>query len=170
MEDKEETQTLEEARERGDWLFIFEAARETHLMPGVTDDPVLIYERQEQEKEVLSRHKHVYRDFDKWITLFEDQITTCETVGVELSEEAKILYFMSILNDSIFGEVKASYMNLSTRTLYPRNYEDIKQRMIMAYSQISTRKPHLVFVIRGEEGKRHGEASFKAEEKGCPIC
>ena len=159
MEDKEETQTLEEA------------ARETHLMPGVTDDPVLIYERQEQEKEVLSRHKHLYRDLDKWLTLFEDQITTCETVGVELSEEAKILYFMSILNDSIFGEVKASYMNLSTRTLYPRNYADLKQRMIVAYSQISTRKPHLVFkVIRGEEGKRHGEASFKAEEKGCPIC
>ena len=40
MEDGDETQTLEEARERGDWLFIFEAARETHLMPGITDDPV----------------------------------------------------------------------------------------------------------------------------------
>ena len=70
MEDEEETQTLEEARERGDWLFIFEAARETHLMPGITDDPVLIYERQEQEKEVLSRLKHTYGDFNKWITLF----------------------------------------------------------------------------------------------------
>ena len=120
MEDEEETQTLEEARERGDWLFIFEAARETHLMPGITDDPVLIYERQEQEKEVLSRLKHTYGDFNKWITLFEDQITTCETVGVELSEEAKILYFMSNLNDSIFGEVKANYMNLITRALYPQ--------------------------------------------------
>ena len=53
MEDEGETQTLKEARERGDWLFIFEAARETHLMPGITDDPVLIYERQEQEKEVF---------------------------------------------------------------------------------------------------------------------
>ena len=52
--------------------------------------------------------KHTYGDFNKWITLFEDQITTCETVGVELSEEAKILYFMSNLNDSIFGEVKAN--------------------------------------------------------------
>ena len=79
-------------------------------------------------------------NIDKWITLFEDQITTCETVGVELPEEAKY------------------YMNLSTRTLY-------------LYGQISTHKPHLVFkVIRGEEGKPHGEASFKAEEKGCHIC
>ena len=87
MEDEDETQTLEEARERGDWLFILEAARETHLMPGITDDPVLIYERQEQEKEVLSKLKHTYGDFNKWITLFENQITTCETVGVELYDQ-----------------------------------------------------------------------------------
>ena len=91
-----------------------EAAKETHLMPGITD------ERQQQEKEVLSRLKHTYGDFNRWITLFEDQITACETVGVELSEEAKILYFMSNLNDRIFGEVKAGYMNLITRALYPQ--------------------------------------------------
>ena len=43
--------------------------------------------------------------------------------------------------------------------------------MIAEYSQISTRKPQTVFkVIRGEETKRHGEASFKAEEEGCHIC
>ena len=91
--------------------------------------------------------------------------------GSSLSEVAKILYLMSNLNDSIFGEVKANYMNLSTRALYPRNYEDLKQRMIAEYSQISTRKPQLVFkIIRGEDGKHHGEASFKAEEKGCHIC
>ena len=59
--------------------------------------------------------KHTHGDFNKWITLFEDQITTCETVGVELSEESKVLYFMNNLNDSIFGEIKANYMNLSTR-------------------------------------------------------
>ena len=110
MEDEDETQTLEEARERGDWLFIFEAARETHLMPGIADDPVLIYERQEQEKEVLSKLKHTYGDFNKWITLFEDQITTCETVGVELSEEAKMLdlYRYSRLLDHSLGHL--SYM------------------------------------------------------------
>ena len=48
--------------------------------------------------------------------------------------------------------------------------------MIDECSQISTRKPQAVFkVIRGDEGKRYGEASFKAEEKiekgdrGCHI-
>ena len=59
---------------------------------------------------------------------------------MELSDEAKILYFMNNLNDSIF-------MDLST---------EIKQRMIAEYS----RKPQAVFkVIRGEDSKRHGEAS-----------
>ena len=86
---------------------------------------------------------------------------------MELSDEAKILYFMNNLNDSIFGAVKANFMDLSTRALY----EEIKQRMIAEYSQISTRKPQTVFkVIRGEDSKRHGEASFKAEEEGCHIC
>ena len=41
-EEDENTLNLEEARIRGDWLFIFQAARETHLFQGATDDPVLI--------------------------------------------------------------------------------------------------------------------------------
>ena len=109
--------------------------------------------------------KHTHGDFNAWITRFEDQITICEQYGVELSEEAKILYFMSNLNDTIFGDIKTDDMNLSTR-----DYEDLKQRMIAEYSQISTRKPQTVFkVLKGEDNNRHGEASFKAEEKGCHI-
>ena len=61
LHDEEETQTLEEARERGDWLFIFEAARETHLMPGITDDPVLIYERQDRERDPIKTEAHSRR-------------------------------------------------------------------------------------------------------------
>ena len=37
--------TLEEARQRGDWLFIFEAARATHLDAGAEDDLVLRFEK-----------------------------------------------------------------------------------------------------------------------------
>ena len=44
-EDDEGPLTLEEAREVGDWLFIFEAARETHMIQGVTNDRVLMYEK-----------------------------------------------------------------------------------------------------------------------------
>ena len=44
VENDEESQNLEEARERGDWLFIFEAARETHMFQGATTDRVLLFE------------------------------------------------------------------------------------------------------------------------------
>ena len=75
------------------------------------------------------------------------------------------------LNDSIFGDVKSNFMDLSPRALFPQTYEEIKQRMIEAYNQISTRKPQTVFkVLRGEDTRRYGEASFKAEEDGCNIC
>ena len=86
----------------------------------VDDDPVLLYERQEQEKEHLAKMKHTHGDFNAWITRFEDQITICEQYGVELSEEARILYFMNNLNDTIIGNIKTDYMNLCKRALFPR--------------------------------------------------
>ena len=43
--------------------------------------------------------------------------------------------------------------------------------MIAEYSELMTRKPHVVMkIIRGEDTRRFGEASFKAEEEGCHIC
>ena len=58
-----------------------------------------------------------------------------------LTEEAKIFYFMTYLNDSIFGTVKANFMELSTRVLFPETYDEIKQRVIAEYGQITQRKP-----------------------------
>ena len=70
--------------------------------------------------------KHVSGYFNRWITMFEDQVETCAANGLELEEDAKIFHFMNNLNDTIFRESKATFMNLSTRALYPNNYEDIK--------------------------------------------
>ena len=167
----EPVRTLEMARERGDWLFIFEAARATHLDAGDEEDLVLRFEKRKQEEDYLSKLKHVSGDFNRWITRFEDQVKVCETIGVVLTEEAKIFYFMNNLNDSIFGTVKANFMELSTRVLFPETYDEIKQRVIAEYGQITQRKPQTVLkVIKGEDAKRYGEASFKAEEEGCHVC
>ena len=43
--------TLEMARQRGDWLFIFEAARATHLDTGDEEDLVLRFEKRKQEED-----------------------------------------------------------------------------------------------------------------------
>ena len=167
----EPIRTLEEARQRGDWLFIFEAARATHLDAGAEDDLVLRFEKRKQEEDYLSKLKHTQGDFNRWITKFEDQVKVCENIGVVLTEEAKVFYFMNNLNDTIFGTVKANFMELSTRVLFPESYDEIKQRIIAEYGQIISRKPQTVLkVIKGEDAKRYGEASFKAEEEGCYVC
>ena len=47
----------------------------------------------------------------------------------------------------------------------------VKQRMIAEYSQLTSRKPHVVMkVIRGDDTRRYGESSFKSDKGGCHIC
>ena len=53
-EPPELVRTLEEAKQRGDWLFIFEAARATHLDAGAEDDLVLRFEKRKQEEDYLA--------------------------------------------------------------------------------------------------------------------
>ena len=100
----EPVRTLEMARQRGGWLFIFEAARAPHLDAGDEEDLVLRFEKRKQEEET----------------------SRTRSVGVVRTEEAKIFYFMNNLNDSIFETVKANFMELSTRVLFPDTYDEIK--------------------------------------------
>lgn len=67
--------------------------------------------------------KHISGDFHRWIIRLEDQVEACETIEVELSEEAKMFYFMNNSNVSILGDVKSNYMDLSTRALFPDTNE-----------------------------------------------
>ena len=94
---------------------------------------MLRFEKRKQEEDYLSKLEHVSGDFNRWITRFEDQVKVCETIGVVLTEEAKMFYFMNNLNDSIFGTVKANFMELSTGVLFPETYDEIKQRFIAEY-------------------------------------
>ena len=78
---------------------------------------------------------------------------------------------MTNLNDLVFKEAKTDFLNPRTRSLFPDDFEGIKQKMIDEYGQMMTRKPQLVLkVIRGEDTRRGAEASFKAEEAGCHVC
>ena len=66
------------------------------------EDPVTAYRRQEQEKGFLAKMKYASGDFNRWTTRFEDQMETCETVGVPFSDEAKIHYFADNLKDTVY--------------------------------------------------------------------
>ena len=76
------------------------AARETELHLDALDEEglVLRFDKRKQEEDYLSKSKHVSGDFSRWIIRFEDQVKVCETIGVVLTEEAKIFYFMNNLN------------------------------------------------------------------------
>ena len=40
-----------------------------------------------------------------------------------MSDEGKVLFFTDNLNDTICGEIKARFVNLSTIALFPKIYE-----------------------------------------------
>ena len=46
IEGAEDTFSVRGARENGDWLVIFKAAKDSHLNQGTIEDPVLVYRRQ----------------------------------------------------------------------------------------------------------------------------
>ena len=123
-EPPEQVRTSAEARQRGDWLFMFEAARATHLDAGAEDDLVLSFENRKQDGDYLSRLKHVSGDFNRWITRFG-------------SSQSSILR-------AVFGTVEANYMELSTRSLFLGTYFEIQQHIIAEYGQITSRKPQTV--------------------------
>ena len=85
-----EAVNIEEARVRLDWLFIFQAARNTHLLYGVQGNALLMLEQREQQKAILSKLKHVSGDFYRWLQRFEDQCEICMTVGVDLTDVSRL--------------------------------------------------------------------------------
>ena len=175
-----EAVNIHQARERGDWLFVFEAARCTHLLRGSEVDPILRAEYREQQKLLLSKLKHERGEFSKWKRRFDDQIKVCRSFGCVLDDELLCIYFMENLNDKIFSEVKANWNNLTTRGLFPQNYEALKSRVTEEYGLIVARKPGVVAaVIAGQLQQQHffssKEVSLPAREqqdhpRRCFVC
>ena len=83
-EDDEGATTLEEARERGDWLFIFEAARATHLHNTGAADGVLMYERKEMEGYVDIR-TYSTAWYDEELTFLEDRYDKVYVVAYQVT-------------------------------------------------------------------------------------
>ena len=130
-----------------------------------------MYERRELERDQLANLKHAAGDVNRWITRFENHVEVCETVGLEITEETKIYHFINNLNDLIFKDAKNNFMNQRTRSLFLDTYVEIREKMIVEYGQIMTRKPQLVLkVTRGEDTRKGAEASFQIEEVGCHVC
>ncbi len=78
--------TTEEAYEKYDWLFVFEAAMVTHLHADCKVDDITILEHQEKAIAKLKNMKHKQGSIQVRLQKFDDVIKECETMGATVTD------------------------------------------------------------------------------------
>jgi hypothetical protein len=112
--------TIEEAYQIYDWLFIFEAAMVTHLHADCTVDATAILERQEKAIQKLKTMKHESGSIQMWLQKFDDAIEECETLGATLTDEMQRACLMQNLNEKIFEQTLLLWRGVLTRSTFPQ--------------------------------------------------
>jgi hypothetical protein len=117
---------MEEAYQKYDWLFVFEAAMVTHLHADSSVDGTAILERQELAQEKLKSTKHEGGSLQAWLQRFDDAVEECETMGAMITDETKPIYLMRNLNEKIFEQTLVFWRGVLTRKTFPDTYEALK--------------------------------------------
>jgi len=94
---------IEEAYEKYDWLFVFEAAMVTHMHADCNVDETTILERQEKTINKLKNMKHEQGSIQVWLQKFDDAIKECEMMGATVTDEMKRIYLMKNINEKIIS-------------------------------------------------------------------
>ena len=166
---------MEEAYEKQDWLFVFEAAMATHLQVDAGVDETAVLQRQEKQLEKLKTTKHEFGSLEKWILRFEDQLDICDALQCNVTDNTKRLYFMENLNPKIFEQTLIEWKSTLTRASFPKKYEELKTHIINEYNaQMTddTRTKIIMNVIKNSP-KKPNELSMQTNEKdkkGCFLC
>jgi hypothetical protein len=95
---------IEEAYEKYDWLFAFEAAMVTHMHADCNVDKTTILECQEKTINKLKNMKHEQGSIQVWLQKFDDAIEECEMMGATVTDEMKRIYLMKNINEKIFEQ------------------------------------------------------------------
>ena len=173
---------IEEARELGDFLFLFEAAEATHLSINVYDDESFNEQNRHDQEQKLRRMKHVAGDFQAWEMDWMDQLRHCQNIQCEFSEATMKNIFMGCINNRIFATTISHWKDLSMReTLYGGTFMSLKEKVDRQYA--AALKDFMLAkiiaeVIRGKTGFMPKEVSLKTEESAadskkdnsCNIC
>lgn len=130
--------TIEEAYEKYDWLFIFEAAMVTHLHADCTVDETTILERQEKAINKLKNLKHEQGSIQVWLQKFDDAIEESETLGATVTDEMKRIYLMKNINEKIFEQTLVLWRGVLTRKAFPDKYDTLKAYIMNEYSSQMT--------------------------------
>jgi hypothetical protein len=129
---------IEEAYQKYDWLFVFEAAMVTHLHADSSVDCTAILERQELAQEKLKALKHEGGSLQAWLQRFDDAVEECETMGATITDETKRIYLMRNLNEKIFEQTLVLWRGVLTRKTFPDTYEASKAYIANEYSSQMT--------------------------------
>jgi hypothetical protein len=112
--------TIEEAYEKYDWLFIFEAAMVTHLHADCTVDETMVLEHQEKAINKLKSLKHEQGLIQVWLQKFDDAIKECEMMGATVTDEMKRIHLMNNINEKIFGADADFVVQSTDKEIVPR--------------------------------------------------
>jgi hypothetical protein len=166
---------INEAYQKYDWLFVFEAAMVTHLHADCTVDTTAVLERQEMALNKLKSLKHESGSLQSWLQRFDDGIEECETTGTTLTDETQRIYMMKNLNEKIFEQTLVLWRGVLTRSSFPQTYDALKAYILNEYSSQMT-QPERAKVIYAvvSMAKQKTELSMQGAEtppgNGCHIC
>ena len=175
-EDDEEIEyTYADAIANDNWFYLFQVAKQTHIVRHIHDNMRTIDLRQEAEIDKLKQLKHKYGTLIDWIQRFEDQLDICESVGLELSEEKKCRIFIHNLNPALFEDTIRSYFHRATSSNYPNTLGELKQYILSEFEDTITRRPELLKrILRGDRVETTLQVNQKKSKSNnkfkCEIC
>jgi len=169
--------TIDEAYEKYDWLFIFEAAMVTHMHADCTVDETTILERQEKAITKLKNMKHEQGSIQVWLQKFDDAIEECETMGATVTDEMKRIYLMKNVNEKIFEQTLVLWRGVLTRKSFPAKYDTLKAYVMNEYSSQMTQPDRAKVIYSVISTHRKTEPSLtstdkdeKTEKTKCHVC
>ena len=154
--------TLDQAYEKGDWLFLFEAVQKTHLVRPLPKEDTAVRARQNLMVENLKKIKHTSGSFERWLQKFEDYQLICETAGCVIEDVDMRNYLMDALNPKIFARLLTEWRKTVGRPTFADTYVGLKMEVRTEYNAICT-EPDLARVIAEVMFNGAGKGSDKSE-------
>jgi hypothetical protein len=169
---------IEEAYEKYDWLFVFEAALVTHMHADCNVDETTILERQEKTIKKLKNLKHEQGSIQVWLQKFDDAIKECETMGATVTDEMKRIYLMKNINEKIFELTLVLWQGVLTRKSFPDKYDTLKAYIMNEYSSQMTQEERAKIIYsvisankkKPEHSLNASEQDGKSEKAKCHVC
>jgi hypothetical protein len=164
--------TIDQAYQKYDWLFVFEAAMVTHLHADCTVDAMAILERQEIAINKLKTMKHEYGSLQTWLQRFDDAIEECKTLGATLTDDMQRTYLMHNLNEKIFEQTLVLWRGVLTRTNFPQTNDGLKAYITNEYSSQMTQtdRAKVIYGVISAHQKKRPELSLQTDEKDKDKC